>query len=510
MEAWAAQIIAKIATIKAMHTYSENQVFQKRRKCATTTPVQTPEHSFNNLQLQFEQSSKRYAYDDSEADEKASFKVGKLLEDVFQKSAQDFDPLGFKLDPLASKALFDKVKLKKVEKHWKLPDVKESVKGKKSVQFLRAVESSAEDQEGLYKSIRHIAFGNTGNLFGELLDIFEASAGATGDAQSVKEGQLDGIQQRTSQEEILSETSKKRFSNINKMQKEVFQRPSSSNRNFGLGRGKWSRRGRFSNNKQNSEPSKYPNLRNQEYDFLKGRNASKNTKRFRNRTGIQANWSYPGSTQYLESNKFIPQQRCSQIQDQALSNLLEKELREEIIDEVNQRDLSWINPIFYKYRKEKKKRRKITDCLNLNKSLISDHFQMEDVHTLREMIRPGDRTIQIDLESAFHHMLVNENLKSFLGFTIHGRFYRYRAMCFGIRHAPLTFHKTLRPIVHQKRIYLRFKCVTYCDDYIFINNNQTKLKIQVPLIIQTLNNYGFKISVSKLTLIPTQSVEFLG
>ncbi|KAA6392725.1 MAG: hypothetical protein EZS28_011743 [Streblomastix strix] len=283
MEAWAAQIIAKIATIKAMHTYSENQAFQKRRKCATTTPVQKFEHSFNNLQLQFEQSSKKYAYYDSEADEKASIKVGKLLEGIFQKSAQDFDPLGFKLDPLVSKAPFDKVKLKNVEKHWKLPDVKVSEKGQKSVQFLRAVESSAEDQEGLYKSIRHIASGNTGNLFGVLLDIFEASAGATGDAQSVKEGQLDGIQQRTSQEEILSETSKKRFSNINKVQKEVFQGPSSSNRNFALGRGKWSRRGRFSNNKQNSEPSKYSNLLNQEYDFLKGRIAIKNTKRFSNR-----------------------------------------------------------------------------------------------------------------------------------------------------------------------------------------------------------------------------------
>ncbi|KAA6383620.1 MAG: hypothetical protein EZS28_020850 [Streblomastix strix] len=312
MEAWAAQIIAEIATIKAMQqktlqkqesilsTANNNkpqtnvdqitQAYTQKIKhsrdeenAPTITPVQTPEPSFTNLQQQFEQSSKRYAYYDSDADEKVSIKVGKLLEGVFQKSAQDFDPLGFKLDPLDRNALFDKVKLKKVEKHWKLPDVKESAKGEKSVQFHRAVESSAAVQEGLYKSIRHIASGNTGNLFGELLEIFQASAVATGDAQSVREGQLDGIQQRTSQEEILSETSKKRFANINKVQKEVFQGPRSRNRNFGLGRGKWSRRGRFSNNKWNSKPSKYPNLRNQEYDYQEGRNASKNTKRFSNR-----------------------------------------------------------------------------------------------------------------------------------------------------------------------------------------------------------------------------------
>ncbi|KAA6385415.1 MAG: hypothetical protein EZS28_019056 [Streblomastix strix] len=304
MEAWAVQIIAENATIKAMQkkslqkqdsinyianndkpqmnvdqiTQTHTQKIKHSRyeeNVPTTAPIQTPKPSFNNLQQQFEQSSKSYAYYNSEADEKVSIKVGKLLEGVFQKSAQDFDPLGFKLDPLDKNALFDKIKLKKVEKHWKLPDVKESAKGEKSVQFYRAVESSAAVQEGLYKSIRHIASGNTGNLFGELQDIFEASAVATGNAQSVREGQLDGIQQQTSQEKILSETSKKRFANINKVQKEVFQGLRSRNRNFGLGRGKQSRRKQFSNNKWNSKPSKYPNLRNQEYDYQKGRNTIK-------------------------------------------------------------------------------------------------------------------------------------------------------------------------------------------------------------------------------------------
>ncbi|KAA6360410.1 MAG: hypothetical protein EZS28_044064 [Streblomastix strix] len=106
---------------------------------------------------QFEQSSKGYSQYNSEADEKVFINVGKLLENEFKKSAQNFYPQGFKLDSLERKAFFDKMKLKKVEKHWKLPDVKESAKREKSVQFHGAVESSAAVQEGLYKSIRHIA-----------------------------------------------------------------------------------------------------------------------------------------------------------------------------------------------------------------------------------------------------------------------------------------------------------------------------------------------------------------
>ncbi|KAA6375158.1 MAG: putative reverse transcriptase, partial [Streblomastix strix] len=436
--------------------------------------------------------SKRYAYYDSDADEKVSIKVGKLLEGVFQKSAQDFDPLGFKLDQLDRKALFEKVKLKKVEKHWKLLDVMESAKGEKSVQFHRAVESSATIQEGLYKSIRHIASVNTGNQFGELLEIFQASAVATGDAQSIREGQNDGKKKRTSQERDIvcnikedickhQQRVERGFSRVPLQQSELW--PGADN--------------------QVQTPIGTRLLQfAEEWNKIGRGNLI--------RTGIQAHWSYLSSPQNLESNKFISQQRCSRIQDQALSSLIETELLEEIIEEVNGRDFRWINPIFGKYKKEQKKSRKITDCSIQNKCLISDQFQIEDVHTLSEMNRPGDWTIKIDLESTFHHVLVNKNLKSFLGFIFHGRFYRYRAMCFGIRQASLIFYKTLRPLMQLIRDNLRIRCVAYCDDLIFINSNQTELQIQVPLLIQTLNSYGFKISINKSILIHTQSVKFLG
>ncbi|KAA6376141.1 MAG: hypothetical protein EZS28_028330, partial [Streblomastix strix] len=49
------------------------------------------------------------------------------------------------------------------------------------------------------------------------------------------EGKLDGVQLRISPEEIPSETSKKIFMNINKVQKEIFQGLSPRDRNFYLG-----------------------------------------------------------------------------------------------------------------------------------------------------------------------------------------------------------------------------------------------------------------------------------
>ncbi|KAA6357023.1 MAG: hypothetical protein EZS28_047449, partial [Streblomastix strix] len=107
------------------------------------------------------------------------------------------------------------------------------------------VESSAAVQSGIYKQVISIAAGKTENLFEGLLNTLEASLVATGEAQAVREGQLDGIQQRTTQEEIISDTSRKRFTERNKVSKEVFGKSRSRFQRFGLGRGNYQRsRGR--------------------------------------------------------------------------------------------------------------------------------------------------------------------------------------------------------------------------------------------------------------------------
>ncbi|KAA6367278.1 MAG: hypothetical protein EZS28_037196, partial [Streblomastix strix] len=41
-------------------------------------------------------------------------------------------------------------------------------------------------------------------------------------------------------------------------------------------------------------------------------------------------------------------------------------------------------------------------------------------------------------------------------------------MCFGVKHAPLTFHKTLRPVIKLIIEVLRVRIVAYCDDIIII------------------------------------------
>jgi hypothetical protein len=50
----------------------------------------------------------------------------------------------------------------------------------------------------------------------------------------------------------------------------------------------------------------------------------------------------------------------------ALNQLIQKELEEDIIEEVEEKDLKWINPCFAIPKPGKNKWRKITDCSILN------------------------------------------------------------------------------------------------------------------------------------------------
>ncbi|KAA6322723.1 MAG: putative reverse transcriptase, partial [Streblomastix strix] len=150
------------------------------------------------------------------------------------------------------------------------------------------------------------------------------------------------------------------------------------------------------------------------------------------------------------------------------------------------------------------------DCSLLNKFLCATHFIMEDVSNLRLILQPKDWMIKIDLESAFHHIQVDKELRPFLGFSFNQKYFLYKAMCFGIKHAPLVFHKTLRPVIRFIREVVKVRIISYCDDIIFLHQDLEELKEKKQQIINILANFGWKISVKKSVLEPARVVEFLG
>ncbi|KAA6373649.1 MAG: putative Pol polyprotein, partial [Streblomastix strix] len=86
----------------------------------------------------------------------------------------------------------------------------------------------------------------------------------------------------------------------------------------------------------------------------------------------------------------------------------------------------------------------------------------------------------------------------------------YKAMCFGIRHAPLVFHKTMRPVMEFIRKTLQVRGVSYCDDLVFLSESKEDIQLKAVEIVAILERFGWKISREKSILNPTQQFEYLG
>jgi hypothetical protein len=71
---------------------------------------------------------------------------------------------------------------------------------------------------------------------------------------------------------------------------------------------------------------------------------------------------------------------------------------------------------------------------------------------------------------------VDRELRPFLGFSFNQKYFLYKAMCFGIMHAPLVFHKTLRPVIKFIREVVKVRIISYCDDIIFLHQDLEELK----------------------------------
>ncbi|KAA6361671.1 MAG: putative reverse transcriptase [Streblomastix strix] len=225
---------------------------------------------------------------------------------------------------------------------------------------------------------------------------------------------------------------------------------------------------------------------------------------------IKAFWINIQALQILERNMINSVKIRSKDSQLALGKLIEKEFQEDIIEEVPFSQLKWINPSFAIAKSEPRKWRKIMDCSLLNKFLQATHFIMEDVSNLRSILQPKDQMIKIDLESAFHHIQVVKELRPFLGFSFNQKYFLYKAMCFGVKHAPLVFHKTLCSLIKFIREVIKVRIISQCDDIIFLHQYLEKLKKKKQQVINILTIFGWKISVNKSVLEPARVAEFLG
>ena len=158
---------------------------------------------------------------------------------------------------------------------------------------------------------------------------------------------------------------------------------------------------------------------------------------------------------------------------------------------------------------EAKKRGPILNCQKLNQFLQYEHFKMEEVPALREILEKNDYMYKIDLKDAYVMVPIHPHSKKILTFQNEGVVYQYPSLAFGLSIAPQIFSKLMKYAIEPLRKE-GIRLVFYLDDSCILSKNKEDMQKTTSRVLNHLQYLGFIINTQKSFLIPNQSQEFLG
>jgi ribonuclease HI len=189
---------------------------------------------------------------------------------------------------------------------------------------------------------------------------------------------------------------------------------------------------------------------------------------------------------------------------------VEELLQKQAVEEVPQTE---INQGFYStlflVPKKTGDLRPVINLKPLNKYLRKQHFKMDSLKTVLNLVQKGDFAISIDLKDAYMHIPVFPSHRKYLRFSINNKVYQWTSVPFGPTSAPRVFTK----IVAVVASYLRqqnLRLAVYLDDWLGLNALRNRLLQDLSKMINLLIQLGFIINAKKSLLQPTQCITYLG
>ena len=145
----------------------------------------------------------------------------------------------------------------------------------------------------------------------------------------------------------------------------------------------------------------------------------------------------------------------------------------------------------------------------LNEFVNKQHFKMEGIHTLKDLLRKGDWLAKIDLKDAFFSIPIHINHKQFLWFIFKEKTYQFNCLPFGLSSAPWVFTKTLKPalaILRERGVHL----IAYIDNLLILAEPRELILDHVTGTRYLSEGLGFIVNTKKSVVNPAQVIEFLG
>ena len=153
--------------------------------------------------------------------------------------------------------------------------------------------------------------------------------------------------------------------------------------------------------------------------------------------------------------------------------------------------------------------RPVINLKALNKFVHTEHFKMEGIHILKDLLRAGDWMAKVDLKDAYFMIPIHEEDRAFLKFSFKEHTYQFQCLPFGLACAPWVFTKILKPVAALLR-QLGVRLIVYIDDILILAESKEAARDHAIGLVYLLENLGFAVSRAKCQLEPTQTIEFLG
>ena len=139
----------------------------------------------------------------------------------------------------------------------------------------------------------------------------------------------------------------------------------------------------------------------------------------------------------------------------------------------------------------------------------NQHFQMENLTSVKTLLKQGDFMTNLDLKDAYLRVAINPQSQKFLCFNWKGKAYQFKALPFGLNIAPLVFTKLLKPVaafLRKQGICL----ILYLDDMLIKGSSAQEAMQFTQIAINLLSSLGFTVHKEKSMTTPTQIITFLG
>ena len=153
--------------------------------------------------------------------------------------------------------------------------------------------------------------------------------------------------------------------------------------------------------------------------------------------------------------------------------------------------------------------RPVINLRPLNRYLKRQHFKMDSLSTVLNLVQQGDWAISLDLIDAYMHIPIFKSHRKFLRFCIQGKVWQFTCLCFGPTIAPRAFTKVVSVVAAHLRMQ-NVRLAVYLDDWFLVNQLRNMLIADKKRALNLLVDLGFMINLKKSELQPSQSVVYIG